>query len=103
MNLLFVHACVCLCGVITWLNDYKWGPGPACVVTHSLFPLISLKLLEGWQGREKTDKEEGNTLHIIGCAQLLRGGAHTWKRSQEECTQGTNPPKEGQCILNTAQ
>lgn len=103
MDLLFLCACVCLCAVIMWLNDYKWGPGPACVATHSLFPLIFLKLLGGRQAREKTDKEEGNILHIVGCAQLLRGGAHARKKSQQECTQGTNPLKEGQCILNTAQ
>ena len=105
VDLLFVRARGCVCAMITWLNDYKWGPGPACGVTHSPLPLISLKLSGGWWGREKTDNDEGNRWHITGCAQLLRGGAHpaTRKRSQDTCTQGTNPLKEGQCILNTAQ
>lgn len=100
-----LRARVCARPVIMWLNHYKWGPGPAGVVTHSPLPLISLKLLGAQRGREQTDEEEGNTWHIIGCAQLLRVGAHTATRktSQKKYTQGTNPPKEGKCILNTAQ
>lgn len=105
VDLLFVRAHVCICAVIMWLNDYKQGPGPVRVVTHSLLPFISSKLLGGWQGKEKTDEEEGSIRHIIGCAWLLRGGAHTGarKRNQEKCTQGANPLKEGLCVLNTAQ